>query len=221
MIPPKANAEFVACMEDILDLYCLPYDPRFPVVNMDEQLRQLVSETRTPIPARPGKPERFDYEYEREGTANVFMFFESLAGRRFVSVTERRTAVDWARAVKDLLENRYPDPARVRLVCDNLNTHRAASLYKAFPPEVARRLAKRLEFHYTPKHGSWLDIAEIELSALTNQCLKRRTPDIETLRKETSAWESDRNERQKGVDRRFKTGDARIKLKRLYPQVQT
>ncbi len=221
MIAPKANPEFVARMEDILDLYCLPYDPKFPLVNMDEQLRQLVSDVREPIPAKPGKPERFDYEYKREGTANIFMFFEPLAGRRFVSVTEQRTAVDWARAVERLLNSEYRNAERVRLVCDNLNTHRPGSLYKAFSPEVARRLARRLEIHYTPNHGSWLNIAEIELSALTTQCLKRRTPDIETLRKEVSDWESDRNERQKGVDWRFKTKDARIKLKRLYPQIRS
>ncbi len=220
VIPPKKNAEFVAFMEDILDLYRLPYNPKFPVVCMDEQLRQLVSETRKPIPAEPGRPERFDYEYERNGTANIFMFFEPLAGKRFVSVAKRRTAVDRALAVEELLDVHYPDAEKVRLACDNLNTHCAASLYKAFPPEVARRLAKRLEIHYTPKHGSWLDIAEIELSALTRQCLDRRVPDVETLREEVAFWETDRNERRKGVDWRFKTGDARIKLKRLYPQIQ-
>ena len=207
-------------MEDILDLYCMPYDPEVPLICMDEQPRQLVKETRTPLPGGPGKPARYDYEYERNGTANIFIFTEPLAGRRHVDVTERRTRADWARQVRKLLEFHYPEAKRVRLVMDNLNTHDAASLYEAFPPEEARRLARRLEIHYTPKHGSWLNIAEIELSALSRQCLGRRIPDIETLREETAAWEHRRNERQKGVDWRFTTEDARIKMKRLYPQLQ-
>ena len=207
-------------MEEVLELYPLPYHPHIPLVCMDEQPVQLIKETRQPLPAAPGKPEKVDYEYERNGTANIFMFTEPLNGTRHVSVTEQRTAVDWANEIRDLLEVRYPEAARVRLVCDNLNTHGIGSLYEAFPPEKARELLKRLEMHHTPKHGSWLNIAEIELSALTGQCLDRRIPDIETLRNETSAWEKRRNACHKGVDWQFTTQNARIKLKRLYPQIQ-
>jgi hypothetical protein len=226
VIPPEQNGEFVARMEEILDLYQTPYDPNKPMVNMDEQPIQFIKEKRIPIPATPGSddtpgsPERFDYEYERNGTGNVFMFTEPLSGTRYVSIRERKTAVDWAEEVKELLDVHYPEADIVRLVCDNLNTHKIGSLYVAFPPEEAHRLAKRLEIHYTPKHGSWLNIAEIELSALTIQCLDRRIPDIETMRKETKAWEKRRNGLQKGVDWRFTTNDARIRLKRLYPKIQ-
>jgi len=227
VIPPEQNGQFVAQMEKVLDLYQMPYDPSKPMVNMDEQPVQLIKETRTPIPAKagsadkPGSPERFDYEYERNGTANVFMFTEPLSGTRHVNIRERKTALDWAEEIKELLDVHYPEADIVRLVCDNLNTHKIGSLYEAFPPEEAHRLAKRLEIHYTPKHGSWLNIAEIELSALTNQCLDRRIPDIETLRNETKAWEKRRNGLQKGVDWRFTTNDARIRLKRLYPKTQS
>lgn len=221
VIPPQHNAEFVANMEDILELYCLSYDPHIPLVCMDEQPCQLIKETRQSIPAEPGKPERIDYEYERNGTANIFMFVEPLGGSRYVSVRERKTGKDWAEEVRNLLEVRYSEAKRIRLVCDNLNTHKLASLYEAFPPEQARELAKRLEIHYTPKHGSWLNIAESELSVLTRQCLNKRTPDIETMRTKVEAWEQGRNELQKGVDWQFKTEDARIKLKRLYPQIQS
>jgi len=221
VIPPEQSGEFVAHMEDVLNLYHHPYDPQRPKVNMDEQSVQLTKETRKPIPAEPGKPERFDYEYERNGTANIFMFTEPLAGGRHVHVTERRTAVDWAYEIRDLLNIRYPEAERVVLICDNLNTHGIGSLYEAFPPEEAGALASRLEIHYTPKHGSWLNIAEIELSVLTMQCLDRRIPDIETLKKEVNAWEKERNGAQKGVDWRFTTDDARIRLKRLYPRIQT
>ncbi len=206
-------------MEDILELYCRPYDPDIPLVCMDEQPRQLIKETRTATGVMPGKPRRVDYEYERNGTANIFMFVEPLGGRRHVNVRERRTAIDWAHEIKELLEVHYPQVSLVRLVCDNLNTHKMASLYEAFEPKQARLLAKRLEIHYTPKHGSWLNIAEIELSVLTRQCLKRRIPDMETLRNQTKTWEQTRNELQKGVDWQFTTDDARIKLKRLYPQI--
>lgn len=205
-------------MEDVLDVYHLPYDPDFPQVCMDEQLVQLIKETRQRIPAKKGKPARIDYEYERNGTANIFMFTEPLSGRRHVSVTERRTAVDWAWQIKDLLDVRYPSAKCIRLVCDQLNTHHIGSLYEAFPPKEARRLAKRLEIHYTPKHGSWLNIAEVELSALSRQALDVRIPDIQTLRQNTKDWEINRNGQQKGVDWRFTTKDARIKLKKLYPQ---
>lgn len=221
MIPPEQNGEFVARMEEILDTYCLPYDPQIPLICMDEKPVQLLKETRTPVPPRPGHPARVDDEYERNGTANIFMFTEPLQGRRRVQVREQRTAVDWASEIQDLLEVQYPEAPRVRLVCDNLNTHKLGSLYEAFPPETARRLAQRLEIHYTPTHGSWLNIAELELSVLTRQCLDRRIPDLDTLRQETGAWETRRNTGQKGVDWQFTTPDARIKLRRLYPQIQT
>ena len=207
-------------MEDILELYCLPYDPNVPLVCMDEQPRQLIKETRTALPAMPGKPQCVDYEYERNGTANIFMFVEPLGAWRHPNVRERKTAVDWAHEIKELLEVHYPQAPLVRLVCDNLNTHKIASLYEAFSPQEARLLAKRLEIHYTPKHGSWLNIAESELSVLTRQCLNRRIPDMDTLRHETQTWGRTRNEQQKGVDWQFTTDDARIKLKRLYPQIQ-
>lgn len=221
VIPPAHSGEFVAHMEDVLDVYQAPYDPQVPVVCMDEHPVQLIKETRQPLPAAPGQPEKVDYEYERHGTANIFLFTEPLRGTRHVHVTEHRTAVDWAMEIRYLLEVRYPDAARVCLVCDNLNIHGMGSLYEAFPPDQAHRLAARLEIHHTPKHGSWLNIAEIELSALTMQCLDRRIPDLETLTKETQQWEQRRNTSQKGVDWQFSTLDARIKLRRLYPQNQS
>jgi hypothetical protein len=207
-------------MEDVLDLYCRPYDPRYPVVNMDEQPVQLVGETRIPLPAEPGKPKRVDYEYERHGTADLFLFVEALAGWRKLRTRERRTAVDWAQEVKVLLDKDYPEAEKVILVCDNLNTHGAASLYEAFPPAEARRLAQRLEMHYTPKHGSWLNLAECELSVFTGQYLAQRVPDIISLAQKAKTWEQERNQRQQGVNWRFTTTNARIKLKRLYPEVQ-
>jgi len=207
-------------MEDVLELYCLPYNPAVPLVATDEQPVQLIKETRNKIAAAPGHPERIDYEYERNGTAAIFMFTEPLGGWRRVSARERRTRVDWAHEIKHLLDVDFPRAEKVILVCDNLNTHTIASLYEAFEPYEARRLVKRLEIHHTPKHGSWLNIAEIELSVLTKQCLNRRIPDIEALHTETKAWEQDRNARQKGVNWQFTTQDARIKLKRLYPQIQ-
>lgn len=208
-------------MEEVLDLYCLPYDPKIPLICMDEQPTQLIAETRPSLPPEPGKPECYDYEYERKGTAVNFMFTEPLGGRRKVSVRERRTSKDWADEVKKLIEEDYPEAEKIRLVVDNLNTHKIASLYETFEPEEARRLAKRLEIHYTPKHGSWLNIAEIELSVLTSQCLDQYIPDLQTLRQQTKAWEKNRNFHQKGVNWQFTTQDARIKLKRLYPQIQT
>lgn len=219
VIPPEQNGQFVAQMEEILDLYQQPHNPQRPMVNMDEQPVQLVKETRTPVPATENHPQRYDYEYERNGTANVFMFTEPLSGKRYVNIRERKTAVDWAHEVKELLDVHYPEAECVCLICDNLNTHKIGSLYEAFSAEEAHRLASRLELHHTPKHGSWLNIAEIELSALTLQCLDRRIPDVEALQKETKAWEKRRNELQKGVDWRFTTGDARIRLKRLYPNI--
>jgi hypothetical protein len=220
VIPPKANAEFVCAMEDVLEVYTRPYDPLRPQVCLDECSKQLVAETRSPLPAGPGQAERFDYEYERCGTANLFMLFEPLAGKRHVEVTERRTAVDFAHVVRDLADVHYPDAEKIVLVMDNLNTHKPASLYQAFAPEEARRLTERLEIHYTPKHGSWLDMAEIELSALATQCLDRRIADAETLASEVAAWQVRRNADGCTVDWRFKTEDARIKLKRLYPSIQ-
>jgi hypothetical protein len=220
VIPPEQSGEFVAHREDVLEVYHLPYDPQVPMICMDEQPVQLITEVRKPLPAAEGKPERYDYEYERNGTANIFIFTEPLSGWRSVSVREHKTAMDWATEIQQLLDTQYPAAARIRLVCDNLNTHGIGSLYEAFPPEQARRLASRLEIHYTPKHGSWLNIAEIELSALTMQCLDRRLPDLETLREETQQWEQRRNASQKGVDWQFSTHDARIKLKRLYPRIQ-
>jgi hypothetical protein len=218
VIPPEQDGEFVARMEDVLDVYCRPYDARFPVLCVDEQPRQLIKETRATLPASPGRRARFDYEYERNGTATVFMASEPLAGRRKASVRERRTAVDWAREIRELLDVDYPSAEKVVLVCDNLNTHKLGSLYEAFEPEEARRLARRLEIHCTPKHGSWLNIAEVELSALARQCLSRRMPDIGALAREVKTWEQARNANRKTVDWQFKTEDARIKLKRLYPQ---
>lgn len=207
-------------MEDVLDLYQQPIDPDRPVVCMDEVSKQLVAETRVPIPARPGRPACHDYEYERHGTANVFMFTEPLRGWRWAPVTEHRTRIDWACAMKELLDGPYAKVKVVRLVMDNLNTHSVASLYEAFPPKEARRLAQRLEIHHTPKHGSWLNVAEIELKALSTQCLDRRIPDIDTLRPEVTAWERDRNRATVAVDWQFTNQNARIKLKHLYPRIQ-
>lgn len=207
-------------MEDVLELYRQPYDRKQPVVCMDEQPRQLVKETRRPIGTRQGQRARYDYEYERAGTANLFLFCEPLAGWRHVEVTERRTRVDWAHQIRDLVDVHYRDAEQIRLVLDNLNTHTIASLYEAFEPAEARRLARRLQLHHTPKHGSWLNIAEVELSALTKQCLGRRIPDIESLCRHTQAWTQERNAKQTGVDWQFSTDDARIKLKGLYPEIQ-
>jgi hypothetical protein len=207
-------------MEDVLDVYCRPYDAKFPVVCMDETSKQLVAEIRPPIPATPGHAQRYDVEYERRGVAEVFLFTEPLGGWRRTAVTERRARVDWAWQIHRLLEEDYPEAEKVVLVMDNLNTHNIASLYEAFEPALARRLARQLEIHHTPKHGSWLNIAEIELSVLSGQCLGRRIDRIEQLRVECSAWDQQRNKRQKGVDWRFTTTNARIKLKRLYPQIQ-
>lgn len=208
-------------MEDVLDLYQQPYDPLRPLVCMDEASKQLVGETRAPIPLAPGRPTCIDYEYERKGTASIFMFCEPLQGWRKVSATDRRTRIDWALAVKAVLDNEYPNALVVRLVMDNLNTHTTASLYEAFEPAEARRLAQRLEIHYTPKHGSWLNVAEIELKALSTQCLARRIPDIVKLQREIAAWEKDRNTATTGVDWQFTTPDARVKLKHLYPKIRT
>lgn len=221
MIAPHSHADFVAHMEDILKIYQMPYDPKIPVVCMDEQPYQLIKETRAPIPCKPGQLEKIDFEYERAGVTNHFMFTEPLAGWRKVSLRERKTAVDWAQEVKNLLDDDYKDRAKVILVCDNLSTHKIASFYEAFAPEEARRLAEKIEIHYTPKHGSWLNVAEIELSVLTKQCLSRRIANPETLKDEVTAWAKKRNSDQTGVDWQFTAENARIKLKKLYPKIQT
>jgi hypothetical protein len=219
-IPPGRSAEFVCAMETVLDVYRRPHDSDFPVVCMDETSKQLVAETRLPLPPLPGQPERYDYEYERHGTANIFLFTEPLGGWRRVAVTDRRTKVDWALQVRELLDVDYPKAKRVTVVLDNLNTHTYASLYEAFGPAEARRLIERLELVYTPKHGSWLNIAEIELNVLSRQCFCQVIADKATLTQEVAAWEGDRNASQTGVDWQFTTADARIKLKRLYPKIQ-
>lgn len=208
-------------MEDVLDVYTRSYDPSRPVVCMDETSKQLIEETRLPLPARRGRLQRYDYEYVRHGVSNLFMLFEPLAARRYVKVTDRRTSQDWAELMRDLVDEHYPKAEVITLVLDNLNTHTPASLYETFEPEEARRIAKRLEIHYTPKHGSWLNIAEIELSVLSQQCLDRRIPDKGTLTQEVAAWEGSRNQAEATVDWRFTTSDARIKLKKLYPAIQS
>ena len=218
-IPPEHNGEFVWRMEDILEVYTRPYDPARPQVCLDEASTQLLKDARPPRMAKPGKAARQDYEYERNGTANLFLVTEPLRGWRHVEVTDRRTKLDWARVIKDLVDVRYPSAERIVLVMDNLNTHTPAALYEAFPPAEARRIVERLEIHYTPKHGSWLNVAEIELSTMSGQCLNRRTPDRETLEREVAAWEAERNALGGPVNWRFTTEDARVKLKRLYPSI--
>ena len=208
-------------MEEVLDVYARPYQARYPVLCMDEQPIQLLRETRTPIAATRRHPRRVDYEYERAGTASIFMFCEPLSGWREVSVRERRTKVDWAQEVERLLRTRYPSAEQVILVCDNLNTHTKGAFYEAFEPEQARQLVRRLDFCHTPKHGSWLNIAENELSSMTRQCITgRRFPTVELLRAETTAWHEHSNARQRGVDWQFKVEDARVKLKSVYPKLQ-
>jgi len=206
-------------MEDVLEVYHLPYDPQYPVVCMDESNKQLIGEVRTPIPCKPGQPARIDDEYVRNGVVQIFMEVEPLAGKRHVAVTERRTMKDWAQQIKQMLDDRYPEAIKVRLVMDNLNTHKVASLYETFEACEARRLAERLDIHYTPKHGSWLNMAEIELSALKGQCLDHRIADMATMQTEVATWENDRNNSLKTIDWQFTTPDARIKLKRLYPNI--
>ena len=217
MIPPDANAAFVAAMEDILEVYQRPYDPQRTLVCLDETSKQLIAETRVPIATKPGQPGRHDYEYRRNGTANLFMMFAPLEGWRHVKVTDRHTAVDYAQVLKELSDTHFPGSAKIVLVQDNLNTHKPASLYEAFPPAEARRLVERFEWHYTPKHGSWLDMAESELSVLSSQCLDRRIPDQRVLKDEVEAWEADRNRKHAKANWQFTTADARVKLRRLYP----
>ncbi len=214
---PEVGAEFVWRMEDVLELYEEPYDPRRPTVCFDELPYQMVAEKRTPLPAKPGRPQRYDYEYERKGTVNIFAFFEPKQGWRHLDVTDRRTAVDFALAMRRVVDEHYPEAEKVRVVLDNLNTHTGAALYQAFEPEEARRILRRLEFHYTPKHASWLNMVEVELSVLSRQCLERRIPDTERLGREVGAWQQKRNEGGVTVDWRFTASDAREKLARLYP----
>jgi DDE superfamily endonuclease len=218
-IPPEQNAEFVCAMENVLEVYHRPYDPRRPVVCMDETSKQLVKQTRKELPAGPGHPARFDYEYERNGTANVFMFAEPPRGWRKVNVTDRRTRGDWAGQIKELLDVHYPAVQKVTLVMDNLNTHHVSSLYEAFTPDEARRLMSRLEIVYTPKHGSWLNIAEIELGILNRQCMSDRIGEKTDLTDQAGAWEQRRNNTTSKIDWQFTTADARIKLRRLYPKL--
>ena len=220
VIPPEADGEFVAHMEEVLETYAQPYDARRPVVCMDEQPIQLLKETRTPMAATREHPRRVDYEYERAGTASIFMFCEPLSGWRQVTARERRTKIDWAREVAQLLRTRYASADKVILICDNLNTHTKGAFYETFDPATARALVSRLEFRHTPKHGSWLNIAENELSSMTRQCVKdRRFATLDALRSETAAWQQRSNARQRGVDWQFQVGDARIKLKSIYPKI--
>jgi transposase len=211
----------VAALEDVLEVYQRPLDPAHPVICRDETSQQLVGEIRLPLPAEPGQGQREDDEYERRGVANVFLFCEPLTGWREFQVTERRTRTDWALAMRELSDRHYLTAERITVVLDNLNTHGPASFYEAFAPHEARRLAERFEFHYTPKHGSWLNMAEIEFSVLSRQCLDRRIGDAETLQREIQAWKQQRNRARRSVDWQFTTTDARTKLKRLYPIIQT
>jgi transposase len=215
------NAEFVAAMEDVLDLYEEPYDSKRPKVNFDETSKQLIEEIRQSLPPAPGQVERFDYDYRRNGTRNLFIFCEPQAGWRHIEVTQQRTKNDFAHQMKWLVDERYPEAEVIRVVMDNLNTHKPASLYEAFEPAEARRVLKKLEFHYTPKHGSWLNMAEIELSVLMRQCLDRRIPDEETLKRELKAYENRRNQACAAIDWQFTCKEARIKLHRLYPSILT
>lgn len=220
VIPPKSNAAFVANMEDVLDVYARPYNIQRPVVCVDEGGKQLIGDVREPLPVRVGYPAREDSEYQRGGVANVFMAFEPLVGLRHVEVTERKTSVDFAQFLRRIGETWYPEAERIVLVCDNLSTHSPAAFYEAFEPAEARQLARRFEWHYTPKHGSWLNVAEMELSVLMRQCLDRRIPDLVALTAEIAAWEKERNEAKVVVRWQFTTANARIKLRKLYPTIQ-
>lgn len=219
MIPAKGSGEFVYYMEDVLSVYTRPYEPCYPVVCFDETSKQLVSEKQVSLPPQPGRPKRYDYEYERNGVCNLFMISEPLAGWRHVEVTERRTKQDYAHQIKDLVDVRYPDAEWITVVHDQLNTHDPSALYETFEPQEAKRILDKLELHYTPKHGSWLNMAEIELSVLARQCLDRRIPDQDALKREVAAWEERRNAQSRTIDWQFTTEEARIKLKRLYPSI--
>jgi len=219
-IPPKADAAFVCNLEDILEVYQQPSDPKRPVVCLDEMPKQLLRDAREPLPGQPGNPEKVDYEYQRRGVTNLFMIFEPLAGKRHIEITDQRRRVEWAEVMRMVSDELYPEAEKMVMVLDNLNTHVPAAFYLAFEPEEARRLVERFELHYTPKHGSWLNMAEIELSALTRQCLDRRIPDKDTLIREVKAWEKQRNSEVVQVHWQFTTADARIRLKSLYPKYQ-
>lgn len=213
------NGAFVAAMERVLDVYKRPYDPRHPVVNMDESTKQLIGETRIPLPMKSGQDVKYDYEYVRNGVCNIFMANEALRGNRFVSITERKTKIDWAIFMKAISDDYYPEAERITIVMDNLGTHTPGAFYEAFEPAEAKRILDRFEFVYTPKHGSWLNVAEIELNVLFSQCLNRRIDNIETVKKEVEAWQKDRNNKEANIDWQFTIDDARIKLKRLYPNL--
>lgn len=220
VIPPKENSAFVANMEQVLDVYKRPSSESNPVICMDESPKQLIKETRTPLEMKSGQEARVDYEYQRCGVCNIFMACEPLAGKRFVKITQRKTKNDWAEFINELANIHYPNAERITLVMDNLNTHQPSSFYETFPPDQAKRLWDRFEFVYTPKHGSWLNIAEIELNVLHSQCLNRRIETIEALSKHVSAWQNYRNKLNAKVNWQFKTDDARIKLRKLYPTIE-
>jgi len=219
IIPPKQNSQFVAQMEQVLDIYKRPYNADFPVVCMDESPKQLIKETRVPIAMKPGSDARIDFEYERCGVANIFIATEPLKGKRFVEVTKQRTKLDWAMFIKRIADEWFKKEKKIILIMDNLATHKASSLYEAFEPAEAKRIWDRFEFIYTPKHGSWLNMAEIELNVLNGQCLKRRMDNIKILKEEVEAWQMNRNNKKSEINWQFKTADARIKLKRLYPTI--
>ena len=220
MIPPDQNGNFVACMEKVLEVYKRPYDPLFPVVCMDESPKQLISETKIPLSAAPGQIAKYDYEYKRRGVCNIFMANEPLVGKRLVKITERKAKIDWAHFLEDIA-NLYSDAEKITLVMDNLNTHNPGSFYEAFEPPRAKQLWDRFEFVFTPKHGSWLNMAEIELNVLTGQCLNRRIDNLNDVRRETAAWQKYRNTHISNVNWQFTADDARIKLARLYPSIDT
>ncbi len=219
IIPPKQNSDFVANMEQVLDVYKRPYNKDFPVVCMDESPKQLIKETRVPVPMKPGHEAREDFEYERCGVANIFLASEPLKGKRYISITEKKTKIDWAIFIKQIADEWYKDAVKIILVMDNLATHKAAALYDAFKPEEAKRIWDRFEFVYTPKHGSWLNMAEIELNVLTRQCLNRRIDNMEKMKQEVTAWQNHRNNKNSTINWQFTNQDARIKLKRLYPTI--
>jgi hypothetical protein len=221
VIPPLENGDFVAHMERVLDVYKLPYNPAIPVVCMDESPRQLIKQSRLPIAPTPGSDAKEDYEYERCGVANIFMINEPLTGKRQVRVTERKTKKDWAALIKEIADDLYPSAEKIRLVMDNLGTHKPAALYESFAPQEAKRIWDRFDFIYTPKHGSWLNMAEIELRVLMGQCLNRRIDNIETMKQEVKAWQQDRNHKEATINWQFTNDQARVKLKRLYPSILT
>lgn len=219
VIPPLESSDFVAHMEMVLDVYKAPYDKRFPVVCMDESPKQLIKQTRIPIARKPGRDAKEDYEYARNGVANIFMVNEPLKGKRYTKVLTSKTKKDWAQVIKKIADKYYPNAEKIRLVMDNLNTHKPSALYETFPPQEAKRIWDRFEFIYTPKHGSWLNMAEIELNVLMGQCLNRRIDNMITIKREVKAWEQNRNNKRTKINWQFKTDDARIKLKRLYPTI--